>query len=298
MSNDLITMMKNSPAAALMGIDEDTRAIMGGGSSNKRISIDGGVFRKYVGGKEVSAVEARYMNLIFVKFAPTFSRTYYVDAYKKGVKVSPACWSSDSRVPDSAVKSPQARSCDVCPHNVKGTGQGGQGTACRKSWRTAVVLPNDPSGDVMQLVIPAASVWGDSDGNKHRWEPYIKYIGANNMSVGRIVTRVAFDTNASSPKLWFSPVEMINVDDLDTIISQGKSEASQRAIKLTVFQVDEGKQPALEFSPAQPAPVVDVFAPVEEEEVAPEPVLRQESKPEAAPAADVSDVVKKWSKRK
>ena len=39
------------------------------------------------------------MNIIFVKMAHDPSRTFYAQAYKEGEKVSPACWSSDSKKP-------------------------------------------------------------------------------------------------------------------------------------------------------------------------------------------------------
>ena len=155
MSTELSTILQ-SAALVQTGLDDDTLAVAGGGASaNKRISIEGGVFRKIVGGKEVATIEDRQMNIIFVRMSHNPSRTFYSQAYKKGVKVSPTCWSNDSKTPSPEVKEAQAASCAECPHSVKGSGQNGQGTACRLSWRTAVVLPSDPAGDVMQLVLPA-----------------------------------------------------------------------------------------------------------------------------------------------
>jgi hypothetical protein len=143
MSNDLILSIKNSLASLKGGVDDDTRAVAGGGGNGKRISIKGGVFRKFVGGKETAKIEDRSMNVIFVKMAHAPSRTFYSEGYKEGERVSPTCWSTDSKVPDSDVKSPQAQSCDACPNSIKGSGQGGTGSACRLQWRTAVVLPHD-----------------------------------------------------------------------------------------------------------------------------------------------------------
>ena len=91
--NELVKMFGNNSVvtAGLEELDADTLAVAGGARSNKRISIKGGVFRKFVGGKEVSALEDRYMNIIFVKMAHKASRTFYKDTYNEGQKVSPVC---------------------------------------------------------------------------------------------------------------------------------------------------------------------------------------------------------------
>ena len=277
MSNDIIASLKNQMALVQTGVDDDTRAVAGGGTGGiKRISIKGGVFRKMSGGKEIASIEDRHMNVIFVKMAHHPSRTYYEGTYKEGEKSGPVCWSSDSKTPDAEVKTPKAKTCEQCPMSVKGSGNGGVGAACRLSWRTAVVLPNDPSGDVMQLVLPATSVFGKEENGKWPFRPYIQMLANNNISAGRVVTRMQFDTKATAPKLLFSPASAVNADDVDSVVAQGKSSAAEMAVKLTVYQADESSEGASES----------------------EPKLRDTGKKaEAAPTADVSDVVKKWSKK-
>ena len=284
MSNDIIASLKSELATIPRGVDDDTRAVAGsGGNFAKRISIKGGVFRKMAGGKEIGAIEDRHMNVIFVRMAHTASRQYYSGAYKEGEKIAPACWSTDSKVPDKEVKSPQAEACDKCPWSVKGSGQGGSGTACRLSWRTAVVLPNDPSGDIMQLVLPARSCFGKEDGGKWPFRPYIQKLADNDISAGRVITKMQFDTKSPVPKLLFSPVGVVPEGDIDTIMKQRESAAAETAIKLSVFQTDEGQVNG---------PIVTGPAALEE------PKLRESKKAsDAAPAGDVTDVVKKWAKK-
>ncbi len=287
MSNDIIASMKSELANLPRGVDDDTRAVAGGGGNlPKRISIKGGVFRKMSGGKEIGAIEDRHMNVVFVRMAHTASRQYYSGAYKEGEKIAPVCWSSNSKTPDSEVKTPQASACDQCQFSVKGSGQGGSGTACRLSWRTAVVLPNDPGGDVMQLVLPATSCFGKEEGGKWPFRPYIQKLADNEISAGRVVTRMQFDTKSPVPKLLFSPVGVVPEGDVDTIMRQRESAAAENAIKLTVFQTDE--------APSVPTgTVITGQAAVDEE-----PKLRNASKKtETAPSGDVSDVVKKWAKK-
>ena len=286
MSNDLIVQIQNQVGMLQTGLDEDTLAVAGG-QFNKRISIKGGVFRKMAGGKELASLQERFMDVIFVKMAHTPSRTFYKEAYKEGVSVSPACWSSDAKSPDVSVEEPMAKTCDECPMSIKGTGQNGQGTACRLSWRTAVVLPGDPGGDVMQLVFPAASVWGKEEGGKWPFRPYVQMLANNNISAGRVVSKLQFDLKAPSPRLLISPVKGVDEADLDILMQQARSAAAENAIKLTVFKQDQ-------VEAAAPPPPEG--APAEQGEATPEPKLR-EAKAPAVEEKDVSDIVKKWSRK-
>jgi hypothetical protein len=274
MANDLVTLLANNPALVQTGLDEDTLAVSGGGgaSRSKRISIKGGVFRLMAGGKEIGAIEDRHMNIIIVKMAHQASRMYYESGYQEGQKISPACWSTDSNTPDAEVKSPKAPKCSECEMSVKGSGQGGLGSACRLSWRTAVVLPNDPSGDVMQLVLPATSTFGKEDNGRFPFRPYVQHLASHNVSAGRVITKMSFDTKSPTPKVLFSPAGVVPESDLESIAKQSKSAAAEAAVKMNVYQLDEGEAEA-------------------------EPQKRVVPKPTEAQEKDISDVVKKWSKK-
>ena len=286
MSNDLATMFSGEVMAPIEGLDEDTLAVAGGMRQSKRISIKGGVFRKYAGGKEIGAIEDRYMNVIFVKMAHKASRMFYEGVFQEGQKVSPACWSTDSEKPDADVKNPLASACLDCPKSVKGSGQNGTGTACRLSWRTAVVLPNDPAGDVMQLVLPATSAFGKEDNGRFPFRSYIQHLASHNVSAGRVITRMAFDTKATAPKVLFSPAGKVPDADLPIIAQQAKSPAAEAAVKMNVFQADVADEVPSHRNDIAPEPQPEVE----------EPVKRESTKPAAA-EKDISDVVKKWSKK-
>ena len=285
MSNDLATMFSGA-LTPIAGLDEDTLAVAGGArQGSKRISIKGGVFRKYSGGKEIGAIEDRHMNVIFVKMAHKASRMFYDATYQEGQKVSPVCWSTDSDKPDADVKTPCASTCLDCPKSVKGSGQGGTGTACRLSWRTAVVLPNDPSGDVMQLVLPATSAFGKEDNGRWPFRPYIQHLASHNVSAGRVITRMAFDTKSPTPKVVFSPAGKVPDEDLLAIAAQAKSPAAEAAIKMNVFQADSTGEVEV---PSHRNEVVEDEAP---------PVKVESKKAATTEEKDISDVVKKWSKK-
>jgi hypothetical protein len=297
MSNDLIASLKQQLAALPGGVDEETRAIAGlNGPVNKRISIEGGVFRKYAGGKEVGTIEDRHMNVIVVKAGHGPSRTFYSQAYKKGVKISPECWSTDSKTPDAEVAEPQSKTCEMCPNAVKGSGQNGQGMACRRSWRAAVVLPNDPSGDVMQIVIPDKSIWGDEEAGRWPFRAYGRMLANNNISIGRVITKMQFDTSSSAPRLLFSPSGIINVEDLEVLERQSKSIAAEKAVKMTVYKMDTPKAEAKALPEVVDEDVASFSANDLDEVVEPTvaPKLRETKRSDASP--DVSATLKKWTK--
>jgi hypothetical protein len=273
MSNELANIIQSLPSIVETGLDADTLAVAGGAGGNKRISIKGRVFRKFVSGKEQSVNTDNSMNVIFVKLAHDASRTFYASTWKEGTKTSPVCWSGDSKTPSPEVESPAAPSCAECPNSIKGSGQGGMGTACKLSWRTAVVLANDPEGDVYQLVLPATSAFGKEENGRWPFRPYVQMLAANNVSAGSVVTKMEFDINSPVPRLLFSPVEAVRSDIRESIKRQGKGLAAESAIKLTVFKTDEG------------------------EEVDAPPVRREAARPPASqPATDTSEVIKKWAK--
>ena len=277
MANELATLNPAALAAlGAEGLDEDTLAVAGNTKQNKRISIEGRVFRKIVSGKEQSVNTDNHMNVIFVKLSHDASRTFYSSTYKEGSKVSPVCWSADSKVPSPDVSNPCASSCSECPNSVKGSGQGGQGTACKLSWRTAVVLANDPEGDVYQLVLPATSAFGKEENGRWPFRPYIQMLANNNVSAGSVVTKMQFDINSPVPRLLFSPVEAVPPQYREAIKRQGKTPAAENAIKLTVYKTDGGDE-----GEAPPS----------------EPVRREAKREDTQQVSDASEVIKRWAKK-
>ena len=276
MSTEIATILGNAAALVQAGLDEDTAAIAGS-IGNKRISIAGGTFRMMVNGKEQASIEDRNMNVVFVKMNHEPSRTWYAKAYKEGEKASPSCWSQDSKTPHPDVKNPPAATCNTCPNSVKASGQGGMGTACRLSWRTAVVLPQQLDGPVYQLVLPATSSFGEEDNGRWPFRPYVQMLASHNVSAGAVVTKMQFDTKAKVPRVLFSPAGAVKQEDLEVIRRQGKSQAAENAIKLTVYQSDESES-------GEPD----------------EPAKRESNKrieAEEATEATPSDLVKKWAKK-
>lgn len=296
MSNELAVLLQQNPALLQTGLDADTLAVAGGGGGNvtKRISIKGGVFRKYAGGEEVGTIEDRSMNVVFIRMAHNASRMYYASSYKDGEKITPTCWSSDSRTPDADVVNPPASSCDQCPYSVKNS-VAGNGSACRLSWRTAVVVPGDPSGDIYQLVLPSTSCWQKEDNGKWGFRPYVQMLANNNVGASKVITKMQFDTKSPTPKLLFSPVGVLTPEQIAEVEQQARSATAEGYIKLTVYKPkEEGEAPAPQAQQATPPAPADPSTLPQSDVAADQPTLRTEPAPVQKPT-DVSSIVKKWS---
>lgn len=291
MSNELSLLKGNLPAHLQGGVDETTRALMGnvpsgdsGGSSVKRISIKGSVFRMMVGGKEVAQNEDRAMPVIIVAASPYNARTFYEGTYKEGQgNLMPTCFSDDGITPNTKSTNPQAKSCKDCPQNVDGSNASGKGRACRYSRRLAVLLENDQKGDVFQLTLPAQSIFGKGENGKMPLEAYVRLLGTNNVSVTSVVTEMRFDTASATPKLTFRALRYLEADEFANAQAKGKTQEAKTAIGLTAGEIDS--KPKL-------APVAE--APKAEEPAA-EPVKRAAKKTEAEAPKDINAVLDDWA---
>lgn len=298
-------------------LSETAKALTGGGvgNSSQRISIKGGVFRLLAGGKEMASIDERFLDVIIVKAAPKVSRIFYAKSYDGDNITGPDCWSNDGERPEASAENKQATSCMTCPQNIAGSGQGNS-RACRYQQRLAVVLENNIEGAVLQLTLPATSVFGKEDGDKRPLQAFARNLALQNppISPEMIVTRMKFDTKAEAPKLHFAPSRWLTDEEYAIVKTQGDSDEAKRAVVMTVAAADgvktapklaiEGKRPMGELTKEEDAPVYEPIAakakakakPAEVEEDA-EPEIRKEaSKPSAVPAkkGKLADIVSDW----
>jgi hypothetical protein len=293
MSNELAMLDMGLPShLKALDLDDTTKALMGsGGGGAKRISIDGSVWRLLVNGKEIAQKEERNLNVVIVAASSKVSRTYYEGTYKKGQASAPNCWSADGDHPDKSVKEPQAKSCATCPQNVKGSGQGDT-RACRFSQRIAVVLDNDISGDVFQLVLPSTSIFGEGEPGKWPLQTYAKMIAAKGVPITAVVTEMRFDTSSSTPKVVFKPVRFLEANEIESAIEQGKSPSAINAITMTVAQTDGvQKLEAPKVEAKAEAPKAEPKVKAEEVD---EPVKVSAKKEEPTPKKDLSKILSDW----
>jgi hypothetical protein len=298
------------------GLTDIAKALAGNaaGGGGKRISIKGGVFRLVTGGKEVAAIEDRHLDVVIVKAAPTVNRQFYAKSYDKDAAgAAPDCWSADGVTSSPDSNNRQATKCADCPQNIAGSGQGNS-RACRYQQRLAVVLANNVEGDVLQLALPATSIFGKEDGDNRPLQAYARWLAAQNVDPSDVVTRLKFDTKSESPKLFFKAMRYLTDDEYSECQNQGKTEDATKAVTMTVAKMDvpqvaaplEGTKPrakpqveAEEEAPPPPPKAKKAKAepapePVEE---ADEPVVRkEEKKASAVPAAksNLASMVDDW----
>jgi hypothetical protein len=265
---------------------DDLTKSLAGNTSTKRISIRGGVFRLMVSGEEVAKNENRFMNIVIVNGGRDIARQYYAGKYVAGETSAPDCWSNDGKRPDASIESPQGATCEGCPQNIKGSGNG-DSRACRFQQRLAVVLADDIGGDVYQLTLPSTSIFGRGDVDKMPFQQYAKYVGSQGKNINTLVTEMRLDSDSDTPKLTFKPVKFLTREQWEIAREKGDSPAAKAAIAQTPATTDGAKKKI--SAPARAVEVDNV------EEVA-EPTKRAAKKnAEPAPKKDFADVINSWS---
>lgn len=266
------------------GVSELTKQLAGR-SGIKRIVPKNGTFKLMVSGEEMGKIKDD-LNAIIVNAAPKVGRIFYAKAWSPDAEpTAPDCFSNDGNAPDAKAANPQARSCNDCPQNVKGSGQG-QSKACRYSRRIAVVLEQDfgtnLEGEVYQMNLASKSLFGDGGNGSYTFENYTKYLSSNGKSIDYVVTRISFNEDNDNQSLLFSPTRFIKRNEFDVVQKVAGLEQTKALVVMTPSQADGvTKQPAL-------------AAPKAEE---PEPTKRASKKADAEPNGkkNLADVVSAWS---
>lgn len=165
MSNE-IALFGNAPLPAHLQEGQGISSFWDdvGGSAVARIKMKGNIL-EVVRGTDVLARSAPLQPLRVVILRPSkVGRTYYAQNYIEGSKEAPDCYSNDGVKPAADAKAPQCARCDLCPWNVKGSGDNGESKKCRYRQTLAVWMPgeNDSTWDtVFQLGLSSTAIFGD-----------------------------------------------------------------------------------------------------------------------------------------
>lgn len=223
-------------------------------NTSKKISIRGRVFRLMVNGKEISKNENNAMNVVIVAGGKDIARYYHAKKYTAGDTSPPDCFSNDGIAPDPASYSPQSTTCEACPQNIKGSGEG-DSRACRFQQRLAVVLAEYIEGDVYELALPSKSLFGRGDLQKMPFQQYAKYVGAQGRNINTLVTEMRFDSDSDTPKLVFRPLRYLTREEWVQAKKQGDSTEARNALRITVAPKSKLSEPLNEVEVVEPQPV-------------------------------------------
>jgi len=242
-------------------------------------------FEKRINGDVVGTPVSDELEVIIVDMLPEISREYHDTQYKKGQESIPVCFSAKGDVPESDCEKPQAKSCAVCPQNVK---EGDKSKPCKFRRRIAVLVAGDMSGNPYVLELPATSLFGEASPNTYSFERYVKFLAHNELSPDHVVTVVSFNKAADFVQLNFAPARSITDDEYELVQKVQEDPKLENLTRITVRAVDSEPAPT---AVAKPKPVEEPEED-EEPEVIPEPKKRQ--KKEEPVADDLSDIISEW----
>jgi hypothetical protein len=285
-SKNLPAFLKQVDVASL---NADLTSHAGGGFPV--ISIKGKVFAVVRDGEREIMMNpldpdsaATSIDVVLLKANKGTSKVFYLKGYDKDTSEGqkPDCYSADGIEPAADAQNKQAKKCATCPHNQWGSriSEKGatKGKACSDTVRMAVAAAgqlNDP----MLLRVPPASIKGLGE--------YGQMLAKRGVGYNMVVTKVAFDIEAESPKLTFKPVGLLDDAGWAEVQEMTGSDIVSNILGANPVAVEAPtEEPAAEpvKAKAKPAPVV------EEAEEAPAPKA-EAAKPKAAAKAKPAPVV-------
>ena len=232
------------------------RMSSGSGSTMRRIQLSNGrTFKRVVNGEQIGKAVSDTLDVIIVDWLAEPSRKFYAAAYDKDAKATlPDCWSNDGITPEEGAKNKQGVSCASCIKNVKGSGSGGKGKACRYERRLAVLVAGDPSGDLYQIAIPGASLFSENDGNVYGFEGYKKFLVISKEAFDTVVTRLVYDTEADTAKVGFKPIRFLTEAEAAMVDAAQDDPETVKYTMLTAGAIDTAK--AIAAPAAAPAAAI------------------------------------------
>lgn len=232
---------------------EDAAAGMGS-SLPAHISTSGGVFtlidaagneqRLTFKGQDGRDYQQPHLDACVIDGNPRMSKRYYDkgDKYRADDTKPPLCWSANGIVPSKESMKVQARTCDECPHNVRGSAvseySGAQIKACRDEKWLALSVPQTGLDTIFRYVI--------TPGSFKNWKSYTEAFKNGPVDISDVITRFEWVGPDEPNVLKFSGVSYI-----DEHTAQLREQA--HAAKATDAIVGRSDMPAALPAPAAQA---------------------------------------------
>lgn len=229
---------------------------------------------------------ATSLDVVLLKVNKGTSKVFYLKGYDKDTSEGqkPDCYSADGIAPAADADNPQAKKCATCPHNQWGSRVSEKGATKGKACSDTVRMAVAPAGqlnDPMLLRVPPASIKALGE--------YGQALAKRGVGYNMVVTKVAFDMEAESPKLTFKPVGLLDDDGWSQV-----QETIASDVVASILGTNPVAAPALPAAATEeeeaPKPVKKA-APAVEEDEAPKPVKK------AKPAPVVEDEAPKPAKK-
>ena len=179
-----------------------------GTARGAHLSIRGGRFRLIDGKGVETLVPTHYVDIVVVDASDRASRIYFAGDYDPASDEPPVCFSDNGTGPSTLAMQPQSPTCQVCPHNIRGSAtsfKGSPTTACSNRKKLAFIVPGDPAVNVYEMQIPPGSLTNLRDYTG--WlAQQSSGVEGRQLDIADVVTRVEFDPDKQFV-MKFSAVE-------------------------------------------------------------------------------------------
>ena len=234
-----LTIFKNGTSLPT-NFSEDDFAINKSMASNSisltpMIKLDGKTFILVHNGEKEQL--GLFINGIIVGDSPE-SRRYYKAEYTGSDEdaKAPDCASINGLIPDKAIAQPVCESCAVCPNAAYGSkinARGKKTCACTKYKRLVIYIPpkNDSAPKFFRLDVPLMSLKSCAE--------YSAALFAKDVPVSAVITRFAFDTKETYPRLTFDAMQVFTLEQFANIRVILKDPEIQKILTAETISMDE-----------------------------------------------------------
>ncbi len=196
----------------------ETDAMDVGSGGVPRISLKNRKFTAKVGEEETKLGEKVKVVILGISPEHGFAKTFYESGYSPTSADAPTCQSSDGIRPDAFVETPVNDICRTCEKSQWGSAKsmsGGKAKACKDSKRLHVILAADVMKKEPVIYILTVTVLS------------LKPFGSYGKSLAKqgiptpavVITELAFDEEASVPKLEFEMIEYLTEKQCEPAIA-------------------------------------------------------------------------------
>ena len=225
---------------------------------------------------------ATSLEVILIKANRNTSKVFYAAGYdpQQPDGAKPDCYSGDGTSPAADALNPQSKTCATCKHNQWGSKVTEKGNSKGKACQDVVRLAVAPAGETKSphlLRVPPASIRNLGE--------YGQVLAKRGVGYNMVVTKIAFDVEAESPKLTFKPIGFLDAAAYAEVVEMASSDLVDRILDSspTTGASDAPEEPTKAAEP--PAEKPAAVAPATTKTKPAAKTAKAEPAPKAEPAA-------------